>query len=56
MVKEKSAAIVTIFSAPAMTDEGRRAVAEWLREQAKGLIKYGKDYTTKRFTARYIYK
>jgi len=55
MEQEKSAAILTIKDANNMTPKGRKQVAEWLKEEAKNLIKHGKDYN-KRFTARYIYK
>jgi hypothetical protein len=55
MRKEKSAAIVTIYHAPAMTKKGRKAVADWLRYRADDLEKHGKEFTEGRFTARYIY-
>ena len=51
---EKSAAILTIKDAPKMTASGRRAVAQWLRKQAKFLEKDGSGFA-KRFTARYLY-
>lgn len=55
MKKETSAAILTIKEPAEMTPKGRKAIAEWLRQQAKDLIKYGDNYA-KRFTARYLYK
>ena len=54
MTKEKSAAVITIRDANKMTDKGRKAIAEWLRNNAKNLFKYRKAYSG-RFTARYIY-
>lgn len=54
MTKTKSAAIVTIREAERMTPRGRRDIAEWLRRQARALIKDGPLYA-RRFTARYIY-
>lgn len=57
MKKEQSAAILTINKPGAMNDKGRKEIAEWLRQNAKNLLKYGKDYNDKgRFIARYIYK
>lgn len=53
--KEESAAILTIKDASKMSDKGRKAIAEWLRQNAKYLIKYGKEYNGS-FRARYIYK
>lgn len=52
--KVKSAAVLTVRDAPNMTPEGKKAIAEWLRKQAKMLVKEGKNYS-KRFTARYLY-
>jgi len=51
---EKSAAIVTIKDAPNMTKKGRKAIAEWLRQQASFLEQDGQRFS-KRFTARYLY-
>jgi len=59
MEKKVAAAILTIRSAGAMSDKGRKDIAEWLRMQAKALVKYGKEYDTglnSKFIARYIYK
>ncbi len=55
MAKEQTAAVLTIYKAPKMSPQGRKDIAEWLRRQAKALIKDGKLYTPTRFTARYIY-
>lgn len=52
--KEVSAAILTIKDADKMNDAGRKAIAEWLRQSAKNLIKHGKNYSGG-FRARYIY-
>lgn len=54
--KLKSAAVVTIHGAPAMTPRGRLQIATWLRRQASILLKDGKKYTPGRFTARYLYR
>jgi hypothetical protein len=51
----KSAAILTVKDAPAMTKRGRRAIANWLRKQADFLEHDGKALA-KRFTARYLYE
>jgi len=50
----KSAAIVTIHDAPNMSIEGRKRIADWLRQRAKCLTKNA-DVYSKRFTARYHY-
>lgn len=55
-VKEKSAAVLTIFAPGKMTPKGRKDVAEWLRLSAKNLVKYGDKFDTTRFTARYLYR
>lgn len=49
----KVIAILEIKNAAKMTEEGRKEVADWLKRQAKELIKDGKDYT-KHFRARYM--
>lgn len=54
-MKEKRAAILTIFDAPSMTKRGRRRIAMWLRKQAEFVEHEGHVYA-KRFTARYLYK
>lgn len=51
----KSAAIITVHDAPAMTAKGRRQIAAWMRKQADFLELDGKALA-KRFTARYQYK
>lgn len=51
---KNAAAILTIWEASNMSDKGKKAIAEWLRQQAKNLLKDGKNYS-KRFTARYMY-
>jgi hypothetical protein len=55
METEKSAAVLTIKDAGNMTPEGRKEVADWLRQCAKTLVKHGKDYAP-RFRARYLYR
>lgn len=45
-------AVVTIRRASTWTDSDRKEIAHWLREQAKALIKDGRNYSL-RFTARY---
>ena len=52
--KVQSAAILTIKDADKMAPEGRKEIANWLRQQAKDLIKYGKNYN-KKMIARYLY-
>ena len=52
--QKNAAAILTIWEASNMSDKGKKAIAEWLRQQAKNLLKDGKNYS-KRFTARYMY-
>ena len=54
-MKEKSAAIVTIFKAPDMTKRGRKRIADWLRRQA-GFLESNGDELSSRFTARYLYR
>lgn len=54
-MKEKAAAIVTIFHASDMTSKGKREVAAWLRRQAKLLEQHAKELAG-RYTARYLYK
>lgn len=51
----KSAAILTVFRAPAMTPSGARRVAQWLRRQASYLERHRRLLTMGRFTARYLY-
>lgn len=53
MTTETVAAKVTIHRAADMTEEGRKAVADWLRQRADDLEENGHDYSPK-FTGRYI--
>lgn len=53
---DKSAAVLTVYAAPDMTAKGRRQIAAWLKRQADMLVKEGKNYAPKRFTARYLYR
>jgi len=55
MIKEKSAAIVTIKDAPTMSPRVRRAIAAWLRRQATFLERHSKELAS-RYTARYLYR
>lgn len=50
---EKSIATVTLHGAGEWTENGRRDIADWLRDQAWDLENEGENYS-KRFTARYI--
>ena len=50
----KSAAIVTMKNAPDMTRRGRKAVANWLRQNATYVEDYG-DGLGKCFVTRYLY-
>ena len=54
MTTTKSAAIVTVHRAPDMTPRGRKAIAAWLRRQARCLESHGRQFSG-RFTARYLY-
>ena len=53
---DKCAAVVTIHGAGRMTAKGRRAIIAWLRHQARMLRQHGAQYSTGRFTARYLYR
>lgn len=53
--RAKSAAVITIHRASRMTPSGRKRIANWLRQQAKFLTVYGKEFSG-RFTARYLYR
>lgn len=55
MVKEKSAAILTMKDADNMTNEGRKDIARWLRRQADFLVKHHREFAS-RYTARYLYE
>lgn len=52
----KCAAILTIKKPGAMSEQGRKDIADWLRQHAKNLLKYGKDYNDKGdFRGKYFY-
>ena len=53
MENDYAHAVLTIKDPGLWSDEGRRAVADWLRKQADKLVSEGKDYSP-RFRARYI--
>ncbi len=53
-MKEKSAAILTIKEAHNMTEQGRKEIAKWIRDQADSLEQHGENYS-KKFTGRYLY-
>jgi len=50
---EKSCATLTLKGANDWTPEGRKLVAEWLRQHARDLLKDGHNYTP-RFRGRYM--
>lgn len=50
----KSAATITIRRAADMSPKGRKAIANWMRRQARFLEKKA-DKLAARFTARYMY-
>jgi hypothetical protein len=50
----KSAAILTIKDADKITKKGKKDIADWLRKQAKALIKDGHLYH-KKIIIRYLY-
>jgi hypothetical protein len=52
-MKERAVATLTIRGAHDTTPKGRRAVALWLRREAKHLERCGREYAP-RFTARYF--
>jgi len=54
MKKERCAVSITIHDAASMTPFGKKAIAEWLREQAKSLVQEGSNYS-KLFRASYRY-
>lgn len=51
----QSAAILTIKEPGKFHAKGRQRLAKWLRDQAAMLVREGENYTTGRFTARYLY-
>lgn len=53
---ERSAAVLTIKNAPAMTQKGAKEIAAWLRRQADMLEKpVERKALADRFRARYLY-
>lgn len=52
--KEKVAAKIVMHRPNEMSKQGRRDIAQWLRNQAADLIKLGDKYD-KNFTSSYIY-
>lgn len=52
VAKVKPYAVLTINKAGALNLDERKAVAEWLRVQAKSLVARGETYNKNRFTAR----
>lgn len=53
MTNETVAAKVTIHRASDMTEEGRKAIGDWLRKMADDLEESGHDYASC-FTGRYV--
>jgi len=53
--EDEIAASLTIHRADKMTTVGRKAIANWLREHAKALEKYGHEYSP-RFRGSYRYR
>lgn len=53
--KERCAASIIIYDAADMTSKGRIEIANWLHDQARQLLKEGKNYDIK-FTSRYLYQ
>jgi len=51
----KSAAVLTLVDPGDMSLKGRKAIAEWLRQQAKDLVRIGDQYG-KTLRARYLYE
>jgi hypothetical protein len=56
MKKEEARAILTIKRAGMLTPTGQKEVADWLRQQAKNILKDGKNYSEAIFTARLFFK
>jgi hypothetical protein len=50
----KAAAVVTIRNAHKMDEEGRKAIAAWLRRHANYIVKHGKAYGPE-MRGRYLY-
>jgi len=53
-MKDKSQAIITIYDAPKMSKKGRKAIADWMRRQARFLEHHSGELSS-RFRARYMY-
>jgi hypothetical protein len=53
-VREKSAAVLTVFDAAEMSPAGAESVARWLEKQARFLRRHNHE-CAKRFVARYVY-
>lgn len=54
-VREKSAAVVTVFRATDMTTQGVNDVARWMERQARWLRKHAHECGP-RFVARFLYR
>ena len=54
-VKKKCAATLTIHDTAMMTPSGKKEIAEWLKKQAKMIMKEGSNYST-RFRASCLYQ
>lgn len=52
-MKEKAVATLTVRGAAVATPTGRKAMALWLRKEARHLERCGREYAP-RFTARYF--
>jgi len=50
-IKEQPIAILTIHNASEMSEKVKESIISWLRDQANGLKKNGKNYA-KKFRAR----
>ena len=53
-MKERTAAVLTIRAPERMTKRGRKAIAGWLKRQARHFIARGDRYA-KNYKAKYIY-
>lgn len=52
-----TAAVLTLAEPGNMSPQGRKDIADWLRQQAAHLIKHGDNYTQNgKFRARYLYR
>lgn len=52
---EKTAATITIHGARRMSPEGRKRIADWLRQHANDLMVEGDSYAD-RFRGRYLFE